>query len=282
MANDAMREQWTTGSGGWVAHRDLFEAELAGFADLLLAAVPPTPGGRVLDVGCGTGGLAARYVAAGCAALGVDISPTMIGAARTVVADADFLVGDAQTEDLAAHGGFTHVVSRFGVMFFEDPVAAFANIRRAVDPGGRLGFVCWRGIEENPMFTLGTSVLQARLERAPAPADPGAPGPFGLAVEGRAQSILGDAGWVEVLAEPVDVVCDYGIDGSDGVEERLTMILGTTSGRAAQAELEPRLGPQGWDELLEQVRAELRRHLVDGRVAFDGAVWLVTAHAPER
>jgi len=277
MANEAMREQWTVGAGGWVQHRELFEVELAGFADVLLDAVPITPSGRVLDVGCGTGGLLARYLAAGCTGVGVDISATMVEGAREAVPEGTFLVADAQTEDLTAHGGFTHVVSRFGVMFFDDPVAAFTNIRRSVVPGGRIGFVCWRRIEENPMFTLGTSVLQDRMDPSPPPPVPGQPGPFGLAEPGHAPSVLTEAGWVEVQAEAVDVLCDYGIAGSDGVEERLTMILGTTSGRAAQAALEPRLGQEGWAALLDEVRDELRRHLVGGRVAFDGAVWLVTA-----
>src|SRR3954454_16279544 len=99
MANEAQREQWTNGASGWVQHRDLFEAELEGFSDALLAAVPAVPGGRVLDVGCGTGGLAARYVAAGSAAVGVDISSVMVDAASSLTTGAQFLVADAQTED---------------------------------------------------------------------------------------------------------------------------------------------------------------------------------------
>jgi SAM-dependent methyltransferase len=280
MANDDMRELWAESALGWVRHRDLFEAELEGFADVIVDAVPPLEGGLVLDVGCGTGGLAARYVAGGSRALGVDISPAMVEAATSSVPEARFLLADAQTEDLTAHGPFTTVVSRFGVMFFDDPVAAFAIIRRAVVPGGRLGFVCWRGIEENQMFTLGTTVLQARLDPPPPPPTPGAPGPLGFAEPGHATTVLEQAGWVEVGSRPVDVLCDYGLDGSDGVEERLTMVLNTSGGRAAQAQLEARLGPDAWAGLLDDVRAELRRNLVDGRVAFDGAGWLVTARAP--
>ena len=280
MANEAMREQWSTGAAGWVEHRDLFEAELEGFSDVLLEELPARPDDRVLDVGCGTGGLAARYLAGGATALGVDISPLMVDAARSSVPGADFVVADAQTEALAGRGPFTAVVSRFGIMFFEDPVAAFANIRSAMAPGGRLGFICWRGIEENPMFTLGTSVLQAQLDPPPTPPPPGAPGPMMFADPDLALRALGTAGWADAEARAVDVRCDYSRGGSDGVEERLLMILNTTSGRAVQAQLEPRLGPDGWAVLLDDVRAELRRNLVDGRVAFDGAAWLLTAHAP--
>jgi SAM-dependent methyltransferase len=280
MANDEMRELWADSAVGWVEHRDLFEAELEGFADVLVETVPPTPGGRILDIGCGTGGVTARYVAGGSAAVGVDISAAMIDAARASVPDAEFLLGDAQTEDLAAHGPFTGVVSRFGVMFFDDPVAAFTNIRRAMAPDAQLGFICWRGIEENQMFTLGTRLLQSRMDPPAPPPTPGAPGPLALAEPGRAVALLQDAGWGDVAAEPVDVLCDYGIDGSDGVEERLVMVLNTSGGRAARAQLEAKLGPEGWADLLDEVRAELRRNLVDGRVAFTGAAWLLTAHAP--
>ena len=172
------------------------------------------------------------------------------------------------------------MVSRFGVMFFDDPVAAFANILGAVAPAGELGFICWRGLEENPMFTLGTSVLLDHLEPTPPPPAAGVPGPLAFAEADRVRSILEQAGWVGIGVDAADVTCDYSRGGSDGVEERLTMVLNTTSGRAARAQLEPQLGPYRWAALLDDVRGELRERLVNGRVAFNGAGWLVTAHAP--
>jgi len=275
-----MRELWTGGAAGWVEHRDLFESELEGFSDALIAALPAGAEESVLDVGCGTGNLAARYVGSGARAIGVDISPVMIDAAASLVPGAAFLVADAQTENLTPHGPFDAVVSRFGVMFFDDPIAAFVNLRQAVKPGGRLGFVCWRALDENKMFTLGTSVLNRRLDPpAPAPAA-GVPGPLAFAEPGLAVRILERSGWTQAHAEGVDVMCDYSRPGSDGVEERLTMVLNTAGGRAARAQLEPRLGPEGWIELLEEVRGELREHVVDGRMAFPGAAWLVTARVP--
>lgn len=281
MANEQMRDLWHESAGGWVAHRDLFEAELAGFAEALLEAAGPGPGDRVLDVGCGTGGVLQRFVAQGAVGVGVDISPGMVEAATALVPEARFLVADAQTDDLEALGPFRAVVSRFGVMFFDDPLAAFANIRRATDPDGRLAFVCWRGIEENLMFTLGTSILLDALGSDPAAAPPpDAPGPMSFADPVRVRSVLDGSGWVDVDVAPLEVECDYGFDGSDGIEQRLTMVLNTTTGARAQAELEARLGPERWAALLDEVRAELRRHLVDGRVCFDGATWLVTARNP--
>ena len=280
MANEQMRENWTVGAEGWVAHRDLFDRELAPFGEAVLERAQPGPGQRVLDVGCGTGRVTAGAVARGATAVGVDISPVLIEAAERFVPDASFLVADAQTDDLAAHGPFDHVVSRFGVMFFEDPTEAFANIRRAEAPGGALTFACWRGLEENAMFTLGTNVLVEPMDPPPATAEPGAPGPMAFADPDRVRALLGEAGWDDPSVQPFDAVCDYGRDGTDGVEHRLTLILNTTIGRQAQAQLEPALGPDGWTALLDDVRADLRARMVDGRVQLNGATWLVTARNP--
>lgn len=101
--------------------------------------------------------------------------------------------------------------------------------------------------------------------------------PLGLADAARVRALLTAAGWSDVAIEPVDGLSDYAIDGSDGVEERLAMVLSGTTGRAARAELEPRLGPVGWQTVLDEVRAELRDHLVDGAVRFVARTWLVTA-----
>jgi len=280
MANERMRDYWRTGAEGWVEHRRIFDAELAGFADAVLAAVEPGPGDRLLDVGCGTGVLLELASERGAGGVGVDIAPAMVEAAAARVPGSTFLVADAQTDDLAAHGPFDAVVSRFGVMFFDDPVMAFANLRRAAAPGAPLAFACWRGIEENAMFTLGTSVLVEHLDVAPEPPAPGAPGPTAFADPDHVRAILDASGWGDIGVAAVDVLCDYSFDGSDGVEERLTLLLNTSAGRNAAEQLEPRLGPDAWADLLDEVRAELRRHLVDGRVAFTGASWLVTARNP--
>lgn len=280
MANEQMRAYWAVGGEGWVAHRDLFDSELAAFADAVLAAADPGPGDRVLDIGCGTGILLAEATARGASGTGVDISPVMIEGARAHVPAATFTVADAQTDDLSPGGPFTKVISRFGVMFFDDPTAAFANIRRAAAPGADLVFACWRAPEENPMFTMGTSVLLDRMDPRPPPPDPTAPGPSAFADRSRLESILSGAGWDEIAIEAFDATCDYGDEGSDGVEERLTMVLNTGGGRMAQDQLEPALGPDGWSALLDDVRSELRAHLVDGTLQFNGATWLATARNP--
>jgi SAM-dependent methyltransferase len=197
------------------------------------------------------------------------------------VPGARFEVADAQTDDvgaLGAAGGFDAVASRFGVMFFEDPVAAFGNIRRATKPGGRMAFACWRTEAENPTFTLGTAVLLARLPSPPA-APPGAPGPMMFADPDVVRAVLDEAGWSAIGTDRFDATCDYGTDGSDGVERRVRMVLSGQSGRLADEQLRPTLGEQGWNDLLDEVRTEIRAAITDGRVQFPGRTWLVTATA---
>jgi SAM-dependent methyltransferase len=279
MANESMRDSWATGAEGWVLNERIFDAVLGPFTTAILGAADLGGAQRVLDVGCGFGTLLDAAVAAGADAVGVDISPAMVDAARRRVPGATVVAADAQTDDLlaAAPGAlFDRVVSRFGVMFFADPEAAFANIRSATAPGARLAFVCWRE-GETDMFSLGLRALTAHLVDPPAKPVPGAPGPMGLANADRVREVLTVAGWSDVAVEIADGWCDYSIDGSDGVEERLAVALSGTVGRSVRAALEPRLDAAGWQAVVEEARAELRAHLVDGAVRFVGHTWLVTA-----
>ena len=279
MANESMRDTWTTGAEGWVRNERIFDAAFAPFTAAILGAADLGSARRVLDVGCGVGTLLEAAVAAGADAVGVDISSAMVEAARRRVPAASVVTTDAQTADLlaAAPGApFDRVVSRFGVMFFAEPVAAFTNIRSASAPGARLAFVCWRE-GETDMFSLGLRALLERLDDPPTRPMPGMPGPMGLANADRTREVLTAAGWSDVTIEQADGLCDYAMDGSDGVEERLTVALSGTVGRAARAELEPRLDPDGWQAVLEEARAELRARFVDGAVRFVGHTWLVTA-----
>ncbi len=127
------------------------------------------------------------------------------------------------------------------------------------------------------MFTLGTSVLLDRLDPRPEPPAPNEPGPTAFADRDRLARLLSEAGWAAVDIRPLDVVLDYGYDQTDGVEQRLATILSTTTGRTAYETLHPSLTAAAWAELLDDVRAELRRHLVDGAVKVQAALWLVTA-----
>ncbi|WP_019204425.1 class I SAM-dependent methyltransferase [Tsukamurella sp. 1534] len=284
MVNEAMRQVWAETAPSWVEHEQVFDRVGSAAADAILAVAGIGPGDSVLDVGCGTGALLAAAIDAGASATGVDISAAMTEAAAARVPAADVLFADAQTEDLASlsTAPFDRVVSRHGVMFFDDPVGAFANIRRACSDGARLAFVCWRTLAENPTFTLGAPVLMARMPELPPMPPPGAPGPMSLAEPERVRGVLGDSGWADVTVEPLDYEFVYGAEGDDGVDERVTMLLGTPMGQAMASTLEPALGPDGWAALLDELRAEVRKHVVDGHVRHPAACWLVTASSGSR
>jgi SAM-dependent methyltransferase len=279
MANEAMRENWAAGGERWAANERLIDSSFAPVTEAIVAAADLAGATRLLDIGCGTGALLEAAIAAGTDAVGVDISSSMIEAAARRVPGASVVVADAQTTDiLAAAPGvaFDRVVSRFGVMFFDDPVAAFANIRAAVAPGAELAFACWRA-EERDAFMSGLAPLAARMATPIGPPPVDMPGPLGLATSVMIGDVLSEAGWTDVIVEALDVTLDFSIDGSDGVDERMAMALSGQLGRSAQAELEPQLGPDGWAALLDEARAELRTHLVDGAVRLTGHIWLVTA-----
>jgi SAM-dependent methyltransferase len=211
----------------WVDHDDRYDALLARPGDALLAAAAPAAGERVLDIGCGTGSTtlrAARAVGDVGTALGVDISYAMIDKARSRAGEsgaenARFAVADAQTADLG-RAEFDLVISRFGVMFFSDHEAAFANIRAAVRPGGRLAFVCWAEPSRNEYWTLFADALAPLL--GPPPASPQPRGPFALADPDYVSTMLGHAGWdaIEIteLGEPVYV----GRDATEAVAFELS------------------------------------------------------------
>lgn len=280
MANEAMRENWAFGAAGWVAQESVFDAVFTPVTAALLEAADLGAGRRVLDVGCGSGTLLAAAVAAGAEVTGVDISPGMVERAQQRVPEARVHVADAQTDDVRDdRGPYDRVVSRFGVMFFDDPVGAFANLRSACAPGAGLALACWRTEEENPMLTLGQDFLASRLDEQPAPPAPFAPGPTAFADPGHTRTVLEETGWRDVVLAPVDVTLDFTYDGTDGVENRVATLLATSTGRRVREQLEPQLGAEGWTAVVEELRAHVREHLVDGGLRLPGAIWLVTATA---
>jgi len=234
------------------------------------------PGERVLDIGCGGGETSldlARAVSPGGAVLGVDISRTLleVAARRAAGLDTDvrFEVADAQTADFGGER-FDAAFSRFGVMFFADPATAFANILKALKPGGRLAFVCWRPPQENPLMTAPFRAAEHLIPPQP-PSDPLAPGPFAFADPERVRRILGEAGFGQVAIRPFDAKV-----GGWTAEEALIVAqrvgpLGTIL----------RENPELRPKVLDAVTEEMQRHTsADGKVRMGAAVWIVTATAP--
>ena len=178
----------------WAEVREPLERQLAPLGRRALAALAPRPGESVLDIGCGGGETAldlARAVAPDGTVVGVDLSTAVLAFARRAAEGCErvrFVQADAQVFPFEP-ASFDAAFSRFGVMFFADPTAAFINIRRSLRPNGRLAFVCWRALEENPLDILPLRAASAHLPPQPAH-DPDAPGPFAFANPARVRGIL--------------------------------------------------------------------------------------------
>jgi SAM-dependent methyltransferase len=272
MANDEMRQLWGERAGPhWVQHHRIYDRMLEPINAALLGAVVVAPGDRVLDVGCGTGTFTSGLAEQGAAVTGVDFSPAMVDAARLRVPAATFVLGDAQVDDLG--GPYDVVASRFGVMFFDDPHIAFGNIGRATASGGALTFACWRGLDENLMFSAGSGALRAALPHPPPPLDPLAPGPLAFADPARVRGILIDAGWSAIDIHPLDVIARFDLDGSDGMHERITQMLTSESGRMFLDQVPTDEQPAA----LASARADLSEHMVDGHLELAAAAWIVHA-----
>ena len=227
--NAGQAEYWSTNGQSWIAHETLQDQLLYPVTDLLLGLSDIKPGQRVLDIGCGTG----AHTLAVAAALGpkgrvtaLDVSEPLLNRAieRFAAADAPVraVLGDAQMVELPRE--FHLATSRFGVMFFADPAAAFANIARAIRPGGRMIFSVWGPVSENPWWRLPLNIGKARLG-SPEPTPPNAPGPMGLADVGYLEDQLSDAGLSSFTVTPT------------------TIALGTKGGPAEMAAQSIRIGP---------------------------------------
>jgi SAM-dependent methyltransferase len=210
---DEQAKLWNGSAGcAWVEAQSLLDRILQPFEDVLVAAVSASGARRVLDVGCGTGSTTrgiARLPAANRECVGVDISEQMIDTARMLAEQegvpAKFICADAQTHAFEP-ASFDMIMSRFGVMFFADPVRAFANLRAAASQDATLCFIAWRSPAENRFMTTAERAAAPLLPNLPARrAD--APGQFGFADARRVQSILAESGWTVIDIQPIDVEC---------------------------------------------------------------------------
>ncbi len=261
------------GPGGtmWLGAYDRIQRGIAEFGQIVLEAAQAQPGERVLDVGCGTGGTTAelaRAIGARGHVLGVDISETLVGAARAQnLANATFEVGDAASYRFEA-GSFDLVFSRFGVMFFGDPVAAFQNIRRAMKPSGRLVFMCWRTPQENPW---GAVPMRAAMPFLPPMERPGPeePGQYSFGDRARVERILTQAGFAGLSIEPADMMLNQGKDIPD-VLERIGQF-----GPLARAFKD--VAPEQVARAKAAIGEALKPHVTPEGVKLAGACWLVRA-----
>jgi SAM-dependent methyltransferase len=272
-SNAAQIEYWNASAGEtWALFQEALDRQVEPLGLAAMDQLCPGEGEHILDIGCGCGqtslALAARVRPTG-SVVGVDISKPMLDVALHRPRSADLQVAfrklDAQTGDIG-HKLFDAAYSRFGVMFFSDPVAAFANIRGSLKPYGRLAFVCWRPPNENPWMQ---APLQAALPLLPplAPPDPMAPGPFAFADPSRVRSILADSGYRSVTINPFDA----DIGGGD-LDQTLKLALRIGPlGRAL------REYPESAGKVSDAVRDVLSKHLTSNGVRMAAAVWIVLA-----
>ena len=265
------------GVGGrhWTDQQQLQDIVLAPVSDVLLERAKVKAGEAVIDIGCGCGSTTfglARLVGASGHITGVDISEPMLNRARELTpknAPVDFVLADATVYSFTP-ASTDLLCSRFGVMFFAQPVDSFANMRKALRPGGRLAFACWRTPRDNPWMMLGLQEAYKHVPKLPE-VKPEDPGPFAFASEERVHRILGDAGFSNIAMERADLMFD--IAAGRGLEAAIESMLAI--GPTSRA-----LDDQPVDKIaaaVESIRAMLRPHVKGNSVPLGGSIWIVTA-----
>jgi SAM-dependent methyltransferase len=277
--NEDQRTRWNGVDGEyWTSNQDRLDRTLAPVTGPLLEFAAPRAGSTVIDVGCGCGATTielARAVGPSGRIVGIDVSRPMLALAVERLrefANTTCLVGDAAELPLSGLKAEL-IVSRFGVMFFGDPVAAFANLRTGLAAGGRLRFACWRPINENPWLQIPLLAVYEHAPRVPNP-DPEEPGPFAFGDTARVTRILKAAGFLAPFFTPLDIQMDTAAGGS--LED--AVIQSSAMGPAKRA-----LADQPDDiraAAIESIRRALAPYASPAGVKLAGAVWLVAADRP--
>jgi ubiquinone/menaquinone biosynthesis C-methylase UbiE len=277
--HDRNAEQITywNGPGGqhWADRQQAQDVVLESISAVLIDRARAIAGERIIDVGCGCGGTTFAFagkVGSTGHVLGVDVSAPMLALARELTparAPVEFVLADA-TVHAFAPASFDLLVSRFGVMFFAEPELSFANLRKALRPGGRVTFVCWRTPRDNPWLML---PLQAAYQHVPKmpPLGPEDPGPFAFADEERVRRILDTAGFSSIALERHDLALDIAVGQGVDVAVRAAMEIGPT-GRALEGHaVETR------DAVASSIRAVFAPLAQGGKVPLGASIWSVTA-----
>jgi ubiquinone/menaquinone biosynthesis C-methylase UbiE len=283
--DDEQMRLWNgPGGRGWVEVQVVLDQVLEPFEDLLLEAVSARLRARsesqvpssavVLDVGCGTGGTTAavaRLLPGKGRCVGIDISEPMVIAARARVEreeiPATFVCADAQTHRFEP-ASFDMFISRFGVMFFNDPVQAFTNLRRAAREHAELRCIAWRSAAENPFMTAAERAAAPLLQNIP-PRNPDGPGQFAFADRSRVYRILEQSGWTGINIQPIDIACTF-------PEKELVRYLtwmGPVGRILQQADERTRT------QVVEAIRPSFDSYVHGDEVRFTAACWMVGARA---
>lgn len=266
---------WNGPAGrAWVEAQDVLDGIFKPLEMLLVEAVIAESGTHVLDVGCGTGGTTlavAQLSGAPHYCTGIDISAPMIATARTRAEreniPASFIQADAQIHPFPP-ASFDTIISRFGVMFFDDCVQAFANLRRAARDDAGLCFVAWQSPEDNPFMTTAERAAAALVPAIP-PRQSDAPGQFAFADRDRVHRILDDSGWRNIDIEPIDVACTF----------PETALVHYFSRLGPLGRILPEVDTRTRHRVIKTVRAAFEPYVYGAEVRFNAACWLVRARS---
>jgi SAM-dependent methyltransferase len=262
----------------WAAEADRYDRMSRRFCDAILEALAPAPGELVLDVGCGNGALllaVAEGVGPAGAVTGLDVSSPMLAVAgrRAVqrsLGNVDLIHGDAQVAEIPP-ASFDALISRFGVMFFDNPTAAFTNLAGALRPDGRIVFTCWRELLANDWIMVPAA---AALKHVPMPelGDEGRPGPFSFADPDQVRTVLGGAGFTDIELAEVNLPITLG----DSVEDAVDFMRHGDMAEILFTGVNAAVVERAWDA----IRQVLVKQAGGGAVELNGSVWLVTARKP--
>lgn len=261
----------------WAERQQAQDILLGPVAELLIDRARPAAGERIIDVGCGSGATSiafARKVGPSGHVMGIDISGPMLARARASAPKdlpVEFVLADATVYPFEPTS-FDLLASRFGVMFFADPVLSFANMRRALRPSGRLAFACWREPRENPWMM---APLQAVYKHAPKlpPQGPEDPGPFAFASEERVHRILGAAGFKAIEMEACPLSLDIAI--GRGLDAAVQGALEIGPAHRALDGQPPDIVAAATNSIREALAPFVRGNMVP----LPGSIWIVTARA---
>lgn len=274
-ACDDQAQLWNGPAGrAWIEAQDILDGMFQPFEERLVQAMPAASGGWVLDVGCGTGSTTlalARRLGPQRRAVGIDLSAPMLALAQKRAEQegvpAEFIRADAQTYAFEPDR-FDWIVSRFGIMFFGDPVRAFANLRYSAKAGAELCCIAWRSAAENPFMTTAEQAAAPLLPQLPV-RQPGSPGQFAFADSTRVQTILEESGWASIDIRPIDVACV--LPERDLL--RYVSWLGPVGAVLQQMDEPTRRS------VVDSVRRAFEPFVVGAEVRFTAGCWLVGARA---